>query len=212
MLVGHQRKSITTPHERDRTMRTMLACIALIAALPLAAQGQEWTDPASAAKPAFPQSGRIELYKDPMVAGYLSATMPGLGQMYVGKKGRGFMFLAGIVGAFGSAYAFAEPAGLDLADYDKTVYGGDGDGFLSTGEIKRWEGREADGDAFGNLSTGRKVGAITGVVAGIGLYIWNIMDARSQAQDHNRVLAQRGIGLGFQDHKGRPGLAMNLRF
>ena len=67
-------------------------------------------------------------------------------------------------------------------------------------------------DAFDQLSTRRKVGAITGVVAGLGLYIWNILDARKQAHNHNRQLVQRRINLGLQAGPGHAGLALNVNF
>lgn len=154
----------------------------------------------------------ISLTKDPMLAGYLSTTLPGLGQFYVGKKKRGVLFMASIIGAFGSAYAFYHPAELHLADYDKTQFGGNGDGLLSTIEVTNWENKKYEGDAFDSLSNGRKVGAITGVVTGVGLYIWNVIDANKQAKHHNQQLAQRKIDLGLQTSPDRAGLALNVHF
>ena len=138
--------------------------------------------------------------------------MPGLGQFYSGKKKRGFLFLTSIVGAFGSAYAFYKPAELDLADYDKPEFGGNGDGLLSVVEAQNWNDREYEGEAFDRLSTTRKVGAITSVAAGIGLYIWNIIDARSPANNHNQRLAQRRVNLGLQAGPDHAGLALNINF
>ena len=163
-------------------------------------------------KEVFQPQDKIELYKDPLVATYLSATMPGLGQAYAGSKKRGFLFLTSVLGAFGSAYAFYKPAELDVADYDKTEYGGNGDGLLSIVEAKNWQDRDSESDAFERLNTTRKVGAITSVVAGVGFYIWNILDARRQANNHNRLLAQRRVNLGLQAGPDRAGLALNVHF
>ena len=154
----------------------------------------------------------IEIYKDPMIATYLPATMPGLGHFYVGKKMRGFMFLAGIATAVGAAVEFSDYTELHLADYDKSKYGGNGDNLLNVTEIQNWEDNKFENDQFDDLSTGRKVGAITSVVAGVGLYIWNIIDARGQAHDHNRKLSQRKFDLGLQAGPDRAGLALNLHF
>ena len=152
------------------------------------------------------------LYKDPLVASYFSATLPGLGQVYTGRKGRGFLFFAGVVTALGSAAAFYEPADLDLTDYDRPEFGGNGDGQLSVAEVKNWEDKKFHGDAFERLSTTRKVGAITGLVTGVGIYSWNVIDAHKSAKAHNRQIAQRKIDLGFQAGPDGAGLALNLHF
>lgn len=154
----------------------------------------------------------IEIYKDPMIATYLSATMPGLGHFYVGKKMRGFMFLAGIATAVGAAVEFSDYTELHLVDYDKSKYGGNEDGLLNVTEIQNWEDNKFESDHFDDLSTGRKIGAITSVAAGVGLYIWNIIDARGQAHDYNRKLAQRKFDIGLQAGPDRAGLALNMHF
>lgn len=195
-------------------MKKLFTTFALAAALTFTSQAhaQEPENLGPRRDVAPLSNNKIELYKDPLIATYLSATLPGFGQFYVGKKMRGFMFLAGIASAFGAASAFYEPANLELVDYDNTNYGGNGDGLLSVDEIKNWEDNKYEGDAFDNLSTERKIGTITSVAAGIGLYIWNIIDARSQAHDHNRKLAQRKIDIGLQASPDRAGLALNYHF
>ena len=94
--------------------------------------------------------------------------------------------------------AFYEPADLDLTDYDRPEFGGNGDGQLSVVEMQNWEDKKLHDDAFKNLSTTRKVGAITGLVTGAGLYIWNVIDAHKSAKAHNRQIAQRKMDLGLQ--------------
>ena len=195
-------------------MKTAFTALALFVALTLTSRAQAQTpgDPAPSGQTQFRTSDTIELHKDPVVAMYLSATVPGLGQIYTGDKKRGLLFLASIIGAFGAAYASYEPAQLHLADYDSTAFGGNGDGLLSTAEAKNWEDRKFEDTAFDRLSTGRKVGLVTGAAVGAGLYIWNVLDARTRAHDHNRQLAQRRISIGLQAGPDRAGVALGVNF
>ena len=91
-------------------------------------------------------------------------------------------------------------------------YGGNGDGTMSAAELQSWEDGEFQDDAFGDLATGRKVGAITTAVTGVGLYIWNIIDARSSARSHNRQVMQRRFDLGMTTSENQTGLALNMHF
>jgi len=195
-------------------MKTILTALALFGALTLTSQAQAQTprDPASSGHTQFSTSDTVELHKDPVVAMYLSAVLPGLGQIYTGDKTRGFLFMASVIGAFGAAYASYEPAQLHLADYDSTAFGGNGDGLLNTAEAENWEDHKFEDDAFNRLSTGRKVGLVTGAAVGAGLYIWNILDARARAHDHNRQLAQRRISIGLQAGPDRAGVALGVNF
>jgi len=195
-------------------MKTVITLLTLLVTLSFTAMAQAQTNENLAPLKTTDtfSNGKIEIYKDPLIATYLSATMPGLGQFYAGKKLRGFMFLAGIATTLGAANAFYEPAKLTLVDYDNTNYGGNGDGVLNVNEIQNWEDNKFESDGFDQLSTTRKVGAITGVVTGVGLYIWNIIDARGQAHDYNRKLTQRKVDLGLQAGPDRAGLALNLHF
>ena len=152
------------------------------------------------------------MLKDTLLAGYLSATVPGLGQAYVGHSGRGFLFFAGTVGAFATAAALYEPAKLKLWDYDKVDFGGDGDGLISALEAKNWEDKEYEDDAFDRLSGGRKAGIITGAAIGVGIYIWNIVDARRLARAHNRKVRDRKVDLGMRFGEDAPQLVMQVRF
>jgi hypothetical protein len=47
---------------------------------------------------------------------------------------------------------------------------------------------------------------------GVGLYVWNILDARKQARAHNRDLAERRFNLGLQAGHDRAGLALRVNF
>ena len=194
-------------------MRTIITALALF--ITLAVTSTAWAqtpgDPAPTGQTEI-KVPTIELPKDPVVAMYLSATVPGLGQIYTGDKARGFLFMASIIGAFGAAYASYEPAQLHLADYDQAAFGGNDDGLISTIEAKNWHERNFEDAAFDRLSTGRKVGVITGAAVGAGLYIWNILDARARAHDHNRDLAQRRISIGLQASRDRAAVVLGLNF
>lgn len=164
-----------------------------------------------------PQAGQqaasqIELYKDPLVAAYLSATIPGLGQFYAGDKKRGLLYFAGIIASFGATYAFYEPAILKLSDYDGVANGGDGDGFLSTTEVQNWENRRFEEDAFDRLSDGRKAGLVLSAVVGAGLYVWNVIDAPKRANDRNRQITQSRVGLDVQAGPDRTSVGLKVRF
>ena len=148
-------------------------------------------------------------YKDPLIAGYLSATLPGLGQVYSGHKGRGFLILLGVGASFGTAAGLFEPAKLKLSDYDRTDFGGDGDGLLSISEVANWEEKKYEDDAFSVLSGGRKAGIIGAGALGLGLYIWNILDARTLTREHNR---ESRFSVGPLITPGSTGAAISLRF
>ncbi len=195
-------------------MTPTLTALALCVALALAPTAQAQT-PGTTAPPRAPEprsSDTIDVPKDAVVAMYLSATVPGLGQIYTGDKTRGLLFLASIIGAFGAAYASYEPAALRLADYDTPAFGGNGDGLLSTIEADNWDHRRFADTAIDRLSTPRKVGLATGAAVGAALYVWNVLDARTRAHDHNRALAQRRVSLGLQAGRDRAGIALGVTF
>jgi len=195
-------------------MKTIFAALTLLGALAVtsSAQAQTPADPAPSGQPQLKIPSTIELPKDPVAAMYFSAVVPGFGQIYTGDYKRGLLFLGSIIGAFGAAYASYEPAQLHLADYDSTAFGGNGDGLLNTAETQNWEDHKFQDDAFDRLSTGRKVGLVTGAAVGAGLYIWNILDARTRAHNHNRQLAQRRISIGLQAGRDRAGIALGVNF
>ena len=195
-------------------MKTALTAFALFVALTVTsrAQAQAPGAPAPSAQTQLQTSDTGKLYKDPVEAMYFSAIVPGFGQIYTGHYKRGLLFLGSIIGAFGVAYASYEPAQLHLADYDSTAFGGNGDGLINTAETKNWEDHKFEDDAFDRLSTGRKVGLVTGAAVGAGLYIWNILDARTRAHNHNRQLAQRRISIALQAGRDRAGVALGVNF
>ena len=195
-------------------MKAIFAVLALFGAIAVtsSAQAQTPADPAASSQTQLKTPSALELPKDPVAAMYFSAVVPGFGQIYTGDYKRGLLFLGSIIGAFGAAYASYEPAQLHLADYDSTAFGGNGDGLINTAETKNWEDHKFEDDAFDRLSTGRKVGLVTGAAVGAGLYIWNILDARTRAHNHNRQLAQRRISIGLQAGRDRAGVEFGVSF
>ena len=195
-------------------MKAIFVTLTLFGALAVTSsvQAQTPADPAASGQTQLKTPITIELPKDPVAAMCFSAVVPGFGQIYTGDYKRGLLFLGSIIGAFGAAYASYEPAQLHLADYDSTAFGGNGDGLLNTAETTNWEDHKFEDDAFDRLSTGRKVGVVTGAAVGAGLYIWNILDARTRAHNHNRQLAQRRISLGLQADRDRAGVALGVNF
>ena len=75
-------------------MKTAFTACALLVALALPARAQAQANLVPLRQTEFQAADDVELYKDPLVAVYLSATLPGLGQFYSGEKKRGLLFLA----------------------------------------------------------------------------------------------------------------------
>lgn len=195
-------------------MRTIVRSIGVVVALGIASSvyAQAAGDPAPERAGQVRAPAALQVPKDPVVAMYLSATLPGLGQIYTGKKTRGVLFMASVLGAFGGAYAAYKPADLLLADYDAIGYGGNGDGLISTTEAQNWQERKSEDAAFKRLSDGRKAGVIAGAAVGASLYIWNILNARHEAHEYNRGLSERRVSLALDAGPHRVGLAVGMNF
>jgi len=195
-------------------MRTIVRGVCFAAALGVASSvyAQAAADPAPERSGQVSAPGALQVPKDPVVAMYLSATLPGLGQIYTGHKTRGVLFMASVLGAFGGAYAAYKPADLALADYDAVHYGGNADGLISTTEAQNWQDRKYQDAAFKRLSDGRKAGVIAGAAVGASLYIWNILNARHEAHAYNRGLSGRRVSLALDAGPHRVGLAVGMNF
>lgn len=193
-----------------RTVRSICVVVALGIASSVYAQAASDQAPPRSGPASTP--GALQVPKDPVVAMYLSATLPGLGQIYAGKKTRGVLFMVSVLGAFGGAYAAYKPAELALADYDVVRYGGNGDGLISTAEAQNWQDRKYQDAAFKRLSDGRKAGVIAGAAVGASLYIWNILNARHEAHEYNRGLSTRRVSLALDAGPHRVGLAVGMNF
>ncbi len=195
-------------------MRTIVRGICVVVALGVASSvyAQAAADPATGRSGQVSAPGALQVPKDPVVAMFLSATLPGLGQIYTGHKTRGVLFMASVLGAFGGAYAAYKPADLALADYDAVGHGGNGDGLISTIEAQNWQDRKFQDAAFERLSDGRKAGVIAGAAVGASLYIWNILNARHEAHEYNRGLSERRVSLALDAGPHRVGLAVGMNF
>jgi TM2 domain-containing membrane protein YozV len=195
-------------------MKTVVTGICFVVALGIAsaAYAQSAGDSAPAPAAQVTSTESLVVPKDPLVAMYLSATLPGLGQIYAGRTARGILFMASVLGAFGGAYAAYKPADLALADYDAVRYGGNGDGFISTVEAQNWQDRAYQDAAFERLSDGRKAGVIAGAAVGASLYIWNVLNARHEALEYNRELSERRVHMALDARPGRVGLAVGMNF
>ena len=195
-------------------MRTIVRGICVVVALGVASSvyAQAAADPAPERSGQVSAPGTLVVPKDPVVAMYLSATLPGLGQIYTGHKTRGVLLMASVLGAFGGSYAAYKPADLALADYDAVGYGGNGDGLISTVEAQNWQDRKSQDAAFKRLSDGRKAGVIAGAAVGVSLYIWNILNARHEAHEYNRGLSERRVSLALDAGPHRVGVAVGMNF
>ncbi len=181
---------------------------------------------------------RLVFTKDPLLAVYLSTTVPGLGQIYAGQWQRGTLFLGGIFASVSAAYVATLDTRADLWDYegwDSELNGGKGafrtqeqdqaeidqgrqgllNGQIDYLEYRAWSDGELNRDRFSQLSGAEKFIWYGGVTTAIGLYVWNIYDAYSQAQQYNRKLYHdlTGVQLGMTfGADGRPRAQLSLPF
>ncbi len=117
----------------------------------------------------------------------LSATLPGLGQTYSGRPGRGLAFLAAGLGLIAAGGFNLDRAVnySDLSDrFNTGFYDPHGDGFLTAdqGRVK---------------SRGHVQFGVLFLASGIGVYIWNIFDAAKIVDQYNErrfpVQAQQNV-------------------
>ena len=128
----------------------------------------------------------------------LSATLPGLGQTYAGRPGKGLAFLAAGIGLIAVG-------GFNL---DRAVHYDDLAERFNTGFY------DPHGDAFLTADQGRvksrshtQFGAIF-LAAGIGVYIWNIFDAAKTVDQYN----ERRFPVQAQQNDGETYLTVSRHF
>ena len=134
----------------------------------------------------------------------LSATLPGLGQTYSGRPGRGLAFLAAGIGLM-AAGGFHLDRAITYNDRSDRFMGAEGKGGFD----------DPYSDNFLTVNQGRvkaRGHAQFGVLflaSGIGVYIWNIFDAAKTVDEYNErrfpVQAQQSV-------YGEPYLTINRRF
>lgn len=135
-----------------------------------------------------------KIQKDEITAVIFSAFTPGLGQVYAQRywRGLGFFVL--------EAVAFGTMAGITERTKKIRIYDAEGDEYKIYVQKNRWK----------NLKGGEKAAVITAGVAGAGIYIWQIIDARKCVKEHNRKQGY-DVGLGLTP-SGDPGLSLKYQF
>ena len=129
---------------------------------------------------------RLVTWKDPTLAAILSIGTPGLGQVYTGRWRRGAAFFGGVVGCLVVSGLAGDELDLSPEDFDTPDRGGNGNGEVDLAEYLEWDdNRYRD---FSEISTGRKAAVIGGLTGALALYVWNVIDAHSCAEEYNRNL------------------------
>jgi hypothetical protein len=181
-----------------------------LSALPASAQAP---DTAKAVVPvklqaASPKVSQIIIPKDPLLSGYLSATTPGLGQLYCGRFWRAAGFLAAEGLCFGVAAGIAKKAN---PEFTYTV-------FDSAGNPHELIGRESDKTAKDKFTDRDRTNIAIFTIAGAALHVWNVLDAYRLAKSHNKKMFlgsrpdETGIKVGLEMKAAGPSLSLTRRF
>ena len=132
-----------------------------------------------------------KIQKDERLGVILSLSAPGLGQIYAGNTWRG----VGI--ALSEAICAGVVTGI-AAERKVIVTDIEGDDYeVRSTKIKK-------------LSNGEVAAVATAAVAGVGIYIWQIFDARNCVKKHNKAQGF-DVGMTMMDN-GRPGVNLSLNF
>lgn len=151
---------------------------------------------------------QIIIPKDPLLAGYLSATTPGLGQLYCGRLWRGAAFLVSEGLCFGIAAGIALKAN---PEFTYTVYD-------SAGNPHKLIGRESNDTAKNKYTDRDRANIAIFTLAGAALHVWNVLDAYHLAKKHNRKMFlqgkgdETGIKLGLELKGTSPTLTLTKQF
>ncbi|MBL7959653.1 hypothetical protein JNL27_05370 [bacterium] len=132
-----------------------------------------------------------KIQKDERLGVILSLGAPGFGQIYAGKTWRGI----GIV--FTEAICAGVVTGI-AAERKVIVTDIEGDDYeVRTTKIKK-------------LSNGEVAAVASAAVVGVGVYIWQLFDARKCVRNHNKAQGF-DVGMTMMDN-GRPGASLRLTF
>ena len=133
-----------------------------------------------------------KIQKDERLGVILSFTAPGLGQIYAGNTWRGIGIMAveaicgGIVAGVAAESSKIKVLGVDGHEYE-----------VMSNKTKK-------------LSGGEVAAVATAGVAGLGIYIWQIFDARKCVKNQNKA---QGFDVGMtMMENGRPGVKLQLDF
>lgn len=154
------------------------------------------------AEPVYPlfrkHSSQYYAARSPRKALLLSASMPGLGQAYADNYLKASLFLTAEIGVFSLA-SYNIARALHYRNHDSFgtgFYDERTSNFLDKEQV---ESRMADHSIRGTLF----------LITGIGLHIWNILDASKTAEDYNK----RRISVQMQQTKhGMNALIFTHRF
>ena len=146
-----------------------------------------------------PHASKYYPQKTARTAILLSATLPGLGQTYSGRPGRGLAFLAAGIGLIAAG-------GFNL---DRAVNYNDLSDRFNTGFYDPHSGSFLTADQGRVKARGHAQFGVLFLASGIGVYIWNIFDAAKTVDAYNErrfpVQAQQSV-------YGEPYLTINRRF
>lgn len=141
-----------------------------------------------------PAHSQQKIQKDEMTAMIFSAFTPGLGQFYAHRYWRGAGFFILEMAAIGTFTALTE------RQKKITIEDMNGNEHRITVKKNRWK----------NLSHGEKTAVIASGLSAVGIYVWQILDARKCVREHNRKMGYE-VGFGFTPD-GNPGVAFQYRF
>lgn len=132
-----------------------------------------------------------KIQKDERLGVILSLGAPGFGQIYAGKTWRGI----GI--AFTEAICAGVVTGI-AAERKVIVTDIEGDDYeVRTTKIKK-------------LSNGEVAAVASAAVVGVGVYIWQLFDARKCVRNHNKA---QGFDVGMtMMETGKPGVSLSMNF
>ena len=154
------------------------------------------------------KAAQIIIPKDPLLAGYLSATTPGLGQLYCGRFWRAAAFLASEGLCFGIA------AGISTKRNPEFTY----TVFDSAGNPHELIGRESSTTAKDKFTDRDRTNIAIFTLAGAALHVWNVLDAYHLAKKHNQKMFlqgkadEAGFKLGLEMKGTAPALTLTKRF
>ncbi len=149
--------------------------------------------------------GGIIIPKDPLIAGLLSVQCPGLGQIYCRNYLRGVTYFAGEIGCFVLA---AKLAGVETRQYIWSAIN-------EETEEERTLTQEVTINKWDDLSGFERAGVTGLILGGIGLHVWNVIDAYNLAHEHNMRLGwidNIDVQLGFKDSTPSVKFAVSTNF
>jgi len=137
-------------------------------------------------------------YKDPGTAALISAVVPGGGQVYAGRPGKGVLFLASEIALFTASGFYLDRAGYYNAQSDRfrKFYDEYSESWLTYNE------------GYDKARENTTLGTVF-LLSGLGVHLWNILDAANTAQNYNK---RRSFGLNIKPNSQGICLAINKRF